>query len=58
MFSSVCLAKSVRVKPASSVMGRLVASAHQLVKAKLLAVFWRERLLRCSAMWPSRTVLL
>jgi hypothetical protein len=39
MLSRVCLAKKVLVKPVSSVMGWFFASAHQLVKAKLLEVF-------------------
>ncbi|MNG34769.1 hypothetical protein D3C84_1213390 [compost metagenome] len=58
MFSKVCRAKKVLVKPASSVMGWFFASAHQLVNAKLLEVFWRECLPFCSVRWPARTVLL
>ena len=58
MFSSVCLAKNVLVKPVRSAMGLFVASAHQLVNSKLFDVLRRplaDR--RVSPMCWSRVVL-
>ena len=57
MFNKVCLAKNVFVNPTRSVIGLLLASAHQLVYSKLFDVFRRLLFPDASARCWSRTVL-